>query len=272
MRETNLPYGRKYRELHDVRETRLEMAVFSLIFPPLLGYLIIYAFLFTGELILAAGAVVLFLISFFYSLNRCAFSDNQEVSRIGAALVLLNVITIVTIILPSLGNIYMDTIVLFVITLWAVFLFFRKNRSEGPFLSGSSVVIVLVLPFILAFAEAIFLGFRFWESYYRSVWIYMFIPFLALFGYLEEAIFRGAVQDSLQGVCGKSTAIVLAALLNAGFMLFWGSIMFALFAFISGVIMGMLFARTHSIIYVGTIHALQDTWLLLAILLLGIIS
>jgi membrane protease YdiL (CAAX protease family) len=54
-------------------------------------------------------------------------------------------------------------------------------------------------------------------------------------------------------------------------MLFWGSLPFALFSFLLGIILGALYLRSRSLMYVGTVHALTDTWMVVALLVLGIV-
>jgi len=216
---------------------------------------------------------VVFICTLFYCLNYSAFADYRGYSRLGGAISLLMVLTLAAIFLPELGNPYLDSILLFVITSWTVFIYLRRVKSNvRPALGGSAIFIVLFVPLILALGEAFFLGYRFWETFPRSQWTYVFIPLMAISGYVEEGIFRGAIQSSLSFVTNGSMAVVLAAGLNAAFMLIWGSILFAAFVFISATIMGLLYQKTNSLIYIGTIHALQDTWLILAMLSLGILA
>jgi membrane protease YdiL (CAAX protease family) len=132
------------------------------------------------------------------------------------------------------------------------------------------VLVVLALPVALAVGQALFLGLRFWENYQIGRPSLLFVPLLAMWGYVEEGLFRGIVQRSAVPLLGGRGAIVLSAFLYSAFMLFWGSLPYALFSFLSGLLMGYLYLRSRSLMYVGTIHALQDTWMVIAYLALGI--
>ncbi len=122
----------------------------------------------------------------------------------------------------------------------------------------------------MAFMESYFLGLRFWEQFFGSDPIFMFIPLVSLYGFIEETLFRGVVLRSMSPLVGIPGALILTSLLNAGLMLLWGSMMFAIFSFLSGDVFGILYIRTRSLLMVGTLHALQDTWLILTLILLGI--
>ncbi|HOG53768.1 MAG TPA: hypothetical protein PLT03_07830, partial [Bacillota bacterium] len=58
--------------------------------------------------------------------------------------------------------------------------------------------------------------------------------------------------------------------LYASFMLLWGSLPFAMFSFFFGLLLGYIYLRSRSLMYVGTIHALTDTWMVIAFLVLGV--
>ncbi len=244
-----------------------------MIFFPLVGYALTYLFVATQEVWFIALASLVFICTLFYCLNYSAFAHYQGYSRLGGAISLLMVLTLAAIFRPGFGSPYLDSILLFVITSWTVLIYLRRVKSSTrPALGGSAIFFVLFLPFLLAMGEAFFLGYRFWETFPRSQWTYIFIPLMAISGYVEEGVFRGAIQSSLSYVTNGSMAVVLAAGLNAAFMLLWGSILFSAFVFISATIMGLLYQKTHSLVYVGTIHALQDTWLILALLTLGMLA
>jgi hypothetical protein len=50
---------------------------------------------------------------------------------------------------------------------------------------------------------------------------------------------------------GGNGALVLSSFLYAAFMLLWGSLPFAIFSFFLGLLMGWLYLRSRSIMYVG---------------------
>ncbi len=269
----DLDWNRSWKRGYDeIFHTRFETIIFNMVFFSLLGYALTYIFIATQEMLFIAIASVIFIGIFFYSLNYSAFAEFKGYSRLGGAFALLMVITLAAIFLPGFGDPYLDAILLFVITAMTVLLYLRRVKSKvRPELNGNAILFVLFLPVLLALGESFFLGFRFWETFPRSQWIYVFIPVMALFGYVEEGIFRGIMQRSLSYVTNGSMAVVLAAALNAAFMLIWGSILFAAFVFISGTVMGLLYQKSNSLIFVGTIHALQDTWLVLSLLFMGVV-
>jgi len=182
-------------------------------------------------------------------------------------------IAILTLLLPTSGNVFVDTVVVLNVMFIGTVLFVRTVKMPPigrTRLKEISLLPVFVLPFLLAYAEALALGLRFWESFPLGTPSLLFVPFLALWGFTEEALFRGAVQRSLRGVMSVRGAIVTAAALNAAYMLFWGSVMYAIFAFLVALVMGVLYHRSRSLMYVGTIRALMDTWLIIAFITMGI--
>lgn len=240
----------------------------------LAGFSFIYVFVSTGE----SGAVVpglaLLLITMFAAVAVSSAYRSEAVAAPSASVALVCSLALLAALLPSSGNVYADAVVVFAVTAGAVTIFPKAVALPdlgSPRLRDASVAVVFLLPIGLAFAEALFLGLRFWESFHlggeQSLF---FIPFLALWGFLEEALFRGLVQRSMVPALGPGYAIAAAAVLNAAFMLFWGSLMFAIYTLLMGLVMGYLYRRTRSVVYVGTVHALQDTWLIIAFMVLGI--
>jgi membrane protease YdiL (CAAX protease family) len=248
------------------------LGLIFLILAVLGGCTFIYAFVLLGDATAVEVGLVILLLALFCSLGYAAIINNDAEAVAAGAIALASAVAIVAILLPSTGSAYIDAVILFSITAAASVIFIRIVRLPELAtirLGQLSVLIVLGLPIGLAFIEALFLGFRFRENFPFGTPSFFFIPFIAMFGYVEEALFRGIVQRSLTPVAGTSAAIVFAALLNASFMMFWGSIMFVIFSFAVSLLFGYLYARSLSLMYVGTVHALMDTWLVIAFLLLG---
>jgi membrane protease YdiL (CAAX protease family) len=240
-----------------------------------LGCFSMYAYVTSGESVAVGIGLFAELLALFTSLAYSVFAWRERTSVAAASIALFSSLVMVTILLPSSGNVYVDAVLLLAVGIGAVTSFARGLKlpaMDRPELGVITVVMVLVLPVLLAFAEALFLGLRFWEEYQLGIPMYPFIPFIALYGYLEEGLFRGVVQRSLVPVTGVTIAILIGAILNASYMMFWGSIMYGVFTFLVALLMGLLYQRSRSLMFVGTIRALQDTWLMLAFLLLGIVT
>ncbi len=246
----------------------------ALTVPMFLGCFSVYLFRLSGDgMTIAAGLV--FLTS---GLLACAalilFSTSGTVQTAASAIALVQSVTLFTILLPGSGIIYADAALLFAASAVFVLLYGRTVAlpSLGKTrLKEASVLAVFLLPAVLALGQALFLGLRFWEFFQIGRASLLFVPLMAMWGYVEEGLFRGIVLRSTLPLLGGRGAIVLAAFLNAAFMMFWGSLPFALFSFLLGLLMGYLYLRSRSLMYVGTIHALQDTWMIIAYIALGIV-
>jgi membrane protease YdiL (CAAX protease family) len=170
--------------------------------------------------------------------------------------------------------VYADAIILFAASAGALLLHrrFVELPSLGPSrLRDSSVAVVLLLPVALAIAQSLFLGLRFWESYPIGKTSLLFIPLLAVWGYAEEGLFRGVLQRSALPLLGRGGSILFGAALYAAFTLFWGSLPYAIFSFMFGLLIGYMYLRSRSLMYVGTVHALMDTWMIIAFLVFGVV-
>jgi membrane protease YdiL (CAAX protease family) len=131
------------------------------------------------------------------------------------------------------------------------------------------MLVVLLLPIALAVVQAAFLGLRFWESFHVGRPTILFVPMIAVWGFTEEALFRGILLRSSVPMLGNTGAVVLSSFLSAAFMLFWGSLPFAIFSLLLGLLMGALYLRSRSLMFVGTVHALTDTWMIIAFLMMS---
>lgn len=235
----------------------------------------VYLYVATGDrgavlagLVALAGVMLL-------AAAHAVVAPSKSSAAASGAVALVSALAMTAILLPSSGSLLVDAIVLLGAAVGGATLFVRSVDLPSlgrPRLRESSLLLVILLPIALAFAEAAALGLRFWESFPLGASSYLFVPFLALWGFAEEALFRGVVQRAFHGIMGPLGAIATAALLNAVLMLFWGSVMYALFAFLAGMVLGALYWRSRSLMYVGTVRALMDTWLIIAFLAMGVVS
>jgi len=241
--------------------------------PMVLGCFCVYLYRLSADGSAIAMGIVLLSAGLLACSAMVLFAGDPTISMVSSSVALLDSVALFTILLPGSGSVFADAAILFAVLVAAVLLYGRTvdlpsiGRTR---LKESSVLIVLLLPVFLAVGEALFLGLRFWESYQLGRPSLLFVPLLALWGYVEEGLFRGIVQRSAVPLMGSRGAIVLAAFLNSAFMLFWGSLPYAIFTFFLGLLMGYLYLRSRSLMYVGTVHALQDTWLIIAYLAMGI--
>lgn len=238
------------------------------------GCSMVYGFVIIGDLAVVTAGAVLLVGAMLLSVAYTVTARSEAQATAGGAVALVCALIVVTILLPSSGSTFVDSVILLGVVAGPISMFVRSVSLPSigrTSLREISVAGVLLLPIVLAYGEALFLGLRFWESFPLGNPSYLFIPFLALWGYTEEALFRGVVQRSFLEVMSPRQAILLASALNAAYMLFWGSVMYALFALLSGMLLGYLFHRSRSLMYVGTVRALMDTWLVIAFLSLGIV-
>ena len=201
------------------------------------------------------------------------FHRREEVSLSASAVALVLSVSFLIILLPGTGLVHLDAAVIVAAAGGAALLYLK--RVEMPFigrprLKESSVAVVFLLPVGLAVVQALALGLRFWESYQVGPSTMYLVPMIAAWGFIEEGIFRGILLRSSVPLLGGNGALVLSSFLYASFMLLWGSLPFAIFSFFLGLLMGWIYLRSRSIMYVGTVHALTDTWMVIASIVLGI--
>ncbi len=247
-------------------------ALIALIPWTFLGCAAMYAYVALGARDGAVAGMALLLGAFVMAVACYAAAERRSEAAYGAAALVCGT-AIVTAVLPTTGSMFVDAVVLLTVIVIAAVLFVRAVPMPAlrPVrLRNISMAVVLLLPIALAFAQAASLGLRFWETFPLGTPSFLFVPFMALWGFAEEALFRGVVQRSFSAAMGRWSAIFSAAALNAAYMLFWGSVMYAVFSFLAALLLGHLYARTNSLMYVGTIRALTDTWLIVAFLVLGL--
>jgi hypothetical protein len=185
----------------------------------LAGCFSVYLYISSGDEVQVVFGLGVLVVGFFASLILSMWADDRTTSLAASGITLVYSIALLTVLLPTIGNVYADSLILFVATAGVVLLYPRavEMPSMGrPLLRESSIAVVFLLPVGLAFAEALFLGLRFWESYTLGKPAIALVPLLALWGYVEEALFRGAVQRSLLPLMGARGAILGAAVLVSG--------------------------------------------------------
>lgn len=241
--------------------------------PLALGCFAVYLYRLSASGMAVAMSLAFLIIGLLASTTLLLFHHREEVSASASAVALVLSISFLIVLLPGTGSVYIDAAVLVAAAGGAVLLYLRG--VEMPYigrtrLRESSVAVVFALPIGLAVAQALSLGLRFWESYHISPSTMFLVPMMAGWGFIEEGLFRGVLLRSSVPLLGTSGALVLSSFLYASFMLLWGSLPFALFSFFLGLLMGFIYLRSRSLMYVGTIHALTDTWMVIAFIVLGV--
>jgi membrane protease YdiL (CAAX protease family) len=260
---------------HPTRDREVSWPVLGALTAPMfLGCFSVYLFRLSGDEAAIAAGLVFLTSGLLASAALILFSSHRSVQTAASAIALVQSIALFAILLPGSGLIFIDAAILFAATAAVVLLYGRTvdlpslGRTR---LRESSVLAVFLLPVALALGETLFLGLRFWEFFQIGRPSLLFVPLLAMWGYVEEGLFRGIVLRSSIPLLGGRGAIVLSAFLYSAFMMFWASLPYAIFAFLLGLLMGFIYLRSRSLMYVGTIHALMDTWMVIAYLALGIV-
>lgn len=241
--------------------------------PLALGCFAVYLYRLSASGMALALSLAFLVIGLLANTTLLLFHYREEVSSSASAVALVFSISFLIILLPGTGLVHIDAAVMVAAAGGAVLLYLK--RAELPFighprLKESSVAVVFLLPIGLAVAQALALGLRFWESYQVSPSTMYLVPMIAAWGFIEEGLFRGVLLRSSVPLLGGSGALILSSFLYASFMLLWGSLPFAIFSFFLGLLMGWIYLRSRSIMYVGTVHALTDTWMVIASIVLGI--
>lgn len=84
-------------------------------------------------------------------------------------------------------------------------------------------------------------------------------------GLMEELIFRGIIQCSLQPIVGSFRSIVISALVFAILHIGWQSFIDLVFVFAVGVFWGWVFVKTRSIISITLSHSLTNIMLFIVL-------
>lgn len=179
--------------------------------------------------------------------------------------------TLVAVALPSFGNGHVDAAILCLILLGVVTIHQEGQlyyRRKGTFSRDIALPVLLVLPVFLALVESAALGGNGPIRLFQPPSFY-FISFVALFGYLEEAVFRGGVQMEMTSVVGGNPALLCGAVPDAGFMAFWGSYTLVVYTFFVALLMGFIYKTSGSFTLMGAMRAIEASWFMVFILALA---
>lgn len=240
--------------------------------PWLMGCIAIYAFFLQGDDSAVGISLTLMVVSLLACASSVILTERTEVRDVASSMTLVAAMSLFVVLLPHSTNVYVDSALVVAVAAASTLLYIHRVDLPyiGPLLVGrSTMLIIIFLPILLAGIQAACLGLRFWESFHMGRMTVLLVPLIAVWGFVEEALFRGILLRSSVPLLGPAGAVVLSAVANAAFMLFWGSLPFAIFSLAMGGLMGLLYMRTRSLMFVGTVHALTDTWMVIAFLLVG---
>jgi hypothetical protein len=252
------------------RPRTLSLVFFAILSLILIGDAAVFSFIQavdTWTMLLGAVAMLMALLS---SMVLFLLPFEEGFSRAGGSLAVVASVTLVAFALPSFGNSYVDAAILCLIVLVVVTIhqdqFYEPRKGAVP--REIVLPIVLLLPVFLAIVESAVLGGGIWSEFHQAPPLY-FIPFAALFGYFEEAVFRGGVQREIGAVAGPNRALVCGAALDAGFMAFWGSYPLVVFTFVVALLMGFIYKKWGSVTLVGVTRAIEASWLMIILAMLA---
>jgi len=258
----------RYRELREkgiAAGSRIpRVLVFAVLLAILLGDVSVVAYVVTGELWMVLLGTVVLVCALLFSLVLASFPFERAVSRAGEALALVSSINILGTALPSFGDQFVNFAAFSIICLGALALWkdrLAEVRPKGT-RRGYLAIAVTVLPLALAVNEFAVLGGVIPAPFLGEIPIWFFFV-ACLFGFSEEAIFRGGVQRNLMGLLGWKSSLLAGAFLDAGLMAFWGSAYLIILTFGIAAVMGFVFEKSRSVPLCGTIRALQAFWLIL---------
>lgn len=240
--------------------------------PFILACTAIYFYRLIGSETAILSALILLVSGLLSSIAVVMYVEQKEVAQAASSVVLVQALTLVAVLFPGSTGVAVGSTLFLVVAALAVGAHYHNVRlpvMSPRGLRTSSVVAVLLLPVVFACLEAVFLGYRFWENFQIGRATLIIIPVMAMWGYLEEVLFRGIVLRSVLPLLGRRRAVLFSASLGAAFMLFWGSLPYAIFALFLGIVLGMIYLRSHSLMYVGTVHALTDTWMVVVLMIMG---
>ena len=114
---------------------------------------------------------------------------------------------------------------------------------------------LLPLAIIIGIALGIIGNYSFGLDKYS--WLIYLIPFIA---YSEEILFRGMIQNILEKTYGIAVSVLISALLYAIFSLGYG-VLFVLFMFFAGIIIGLIYNYTRNIFLAVIINLIMHYFL-----------
>jgi len=239
----------------------------------LIGDFLVFAYIENKENWIIVTAMLIFLIALLPSMVLGGLPFEERYSRAGRALAIPAALSFSAVALPSFGDSYVSATALCI--LLACVLIFWQDKKVGLKMDGvprvSFVLLLIVLPIALAVNELVVVGSTVVSHFMQGPPLW-FMPVAALFGYLEEILFRGGVQQAIESVREWRSALIIGALLDAGLMAFWGSVYVIVFTFVVAVIMGLIFHKYSTASLCGLIRAVDGLWFVLIFYYFGSLS
>ena len=258
----------RYRELRErgiaagSRTLRaLVIAVFVVI---LVGDFCFIAYVVAAEDWIALIGMIVLVCALLFSLVLASFPFEKEISHVGEALSFVSSVSILAAALPSFGDSYVNFAAFSIISLGALVIWQERpvERRAGGVRRRYAALALTALPLALAMNEFVVIGSNLPSLFAGEIPLW-FIFVAVLFGFTEEAIFRGGVQRNLEGLLGWKSSLLAGAFLDAGLMAFWGSAYLMILTFGVAVVMGYIFEKSRSVPLCGAIRAAQAFWLIL---------
>jgi hypothetical protein len=245
----------------------LLLAIVSLI---IIGDAAIFCFIQEESSFVSALGAIALVLALLISMVLFLFPFEERYSSVGGALGIVSSITIVAVALPSFGNDYVDVAILSLIILGMVFIHRERyyDLEKGMASRRFALVVLILLPILSAIVGSYLLRADIENRFAVSPPIF-FIPFAALFGYLEEVVFRGGVQREMAPLTGPNRALVCGAVLDAGLMVFWGSYALIAFTFVLAMLLGYIYKKCSSVTLVGVTRAIEASWLMIILAMLA---
>ncbi|MDD1767521.1 MAG: CPBP family intramembrane metalloprotease [Methanomassiliicoccales archaeon] len=258
----------RYRELREkgiaAGSKVPRVLVFAILLAILVGDVSVVAYVVAGELWIVLLGTIVLICALLFSLVLASFPFEKAVSRAGEALAFVSSINILGIALPSFGDQFVNFAAFSVVCLSTLVLWQDRLAEVKPkgTRRGYLAIALTVLPLALAMNEFAIHGGVIPAPFLGEIPVWFFFV-ACLFGFSEEAIFRGGVQRNLMGLLGWKFSLLAGGLLDAGLMAFWGSGYLILLTFGIAIVMGFIFEKTRSVPICGSIRAMQAFWLIL---------
>jgi membrane protease YdiL (CAAX protease family) len=258
----------RYRELRERGITAgsrtlraLVLAVFVVI---LVGDVCFITYVVAAEDWIVLLGMIVLICALLFSLILASFPFEKEVSRAGEALAFVSSVSILSAALPSFGDSYVNFAAFSIICLGALLLWQERpveRRAVGVRRRYAALALT-TLPLALAMNEFVVIGGNMPVPFTGEMPLWFFLV-AVLFGFSEEAIFRGGVQRNLEGLLGWKSSLLAGAFLDAGLMAFWGSVYLMILTFGIAIVMGYIFEKSRSVPLCGAIRAAEAFWLIL---------
>jgi len=243
----------------------------SLAVPLPMGCFAVYVYRLSASPTAVAISLTVLLIGLLLCTALGLLHGRKEVSAAASAVAMVLSVSLLVILLPGPGAVYLDAALMTAVTGGTVLMYLREVEmlEQGdPRMGVGSMAVVFLLPLGLAVLQAMSLGLRFWEGFRPGPFTTLLVPMVAAWGFIEEGLFRGILLRSAIPLLGKG-ALPFSSFMYASFMLLWGSLPYVLFSFLLGLLMGRVYLGSHSLMYVGTLHALTDTWMIIVLIAFG---